>query len=98
MFITGVIDEGDDLSAGYVKADPEYTIELTPEEAKELKFWDYYKNANNPDNTQWGTGLYRYLSNDVCVKILNKIIKVKSEKEKSHCEKVLARFRELKGL
>ena len=98
VFITGVIDEGDDLSAGYVKADPEYTIELTPEEAKELKFWDYYKNAHNPDSTQWGTGLYRYLSNDVCVKILNKIIEVKSEKEKSHCEKVLFRFRELKGL
>ena len=98
VFITGVVDEGDALAAGYVKADPEYTIELTPDEAKQLRFWDYYKNANNPDSTQWGTGLYRYLSNDVCVKILNKIIEVKSEKEKSHCEKVLARFRELKGL
>ena len=98
VFITGVVDEGDDLSAGYVKADPEYTIELTPEEAKQLKFWDYYKNAGNPDSIQWGTGLYRYLSNDVCLKILSKIVEIKSGAEKAHAEKVLAHYRTLKGI
>ena len=98
VFITGVVDEGDALAAGYVKADPEYTIELTPEEAKELKFWDYYKNAGNPDSIQWGTGLYRYLSNDVCVKILSKIVEIKSGEEKEHAKRVLARFLSLKGM
>ena len=98
VFITGVVDEGDDLSAGYVKADPEYTIELTPEEAKQLNFWDYYKNAGNPDSTQWGTGLYRYLSNDVCVKILSKIVEIKSGEEKAHAEKVLSRYLQLKSI
>lgn len=98
VFITGVIDEGDDLCAGYVKADPEYTIELTPDEARQLKFWDYYKNANNPNSTQWGTGLYRYLSNDVCAKILSKIVEIKSEEEKKHAEKVLARYLALKNI
>ena len=98
VFLTGVVDEGDDLSAGYVKADPEYTIELTPEEAKQLKFWDYYKNAGNPDSTQWGTGLYRYLSNDVCIRILSKIVEIKSGEEKAHAEKVLAHYVALKGI
>ena len=99
VFISGVIDDGDDLSAGYVKADPEYTIELTPDEASQLKFWDYYKNAGNPNSTQWGTGLYRYLSNDVCIKILSKIVEIKTgEKEKTHAEKVLARYLDLKSI
>ena len=99
VFISGVIDDGDDLSAGYVKADPEYTIELTPDEASQLKFWDYYKNAGNPASTQWGTGLYRYLSNDVCIKILSKIVEIKTgEKEKTHAEKVLARYLDLKSI
>ena len=98
VFISGVIDDGDDLSAGYVKADPKYTIELTPDEASQLKFWDYYKNAGNPDSTQWGTGLYRYLSNDVCVKILSKIVEIKSGEEKEHAKRVLARFLLLKGM
>ncbi len=97
VFITGVIDEGDELSAGYVKADPEYAIELTPDEARQLKFWDYYKNAGNPNSTQWGTGLYRYLSNSACIKILSKIVEIKSGEEKKHAEKVLARYLALKG-
>ena len=98
VFISGVIDDGDELSAGYVKADPEYTIELTPDEASQLKFWDYYKNAGNPDSTQWGTGLYRYLSNDVCIRILSKIVEIKSGEEKAHAEKVLAHYVALKGI
>ena len=98
VFISGVIDDGDDLSAGYVKADPEYTIELTPDEARQLKFWDYYKNAGNPNSTQWGTGLYRYLSNDVCIRILSKIVEIKSGEEKAHAEKVLAHYVALKGI
>ena len=98
VFISGVVDDGDNLSAGYVKADPEYTIELTPDEAKQLKFWDYYKNAGNPASTQWGTGLYRYLSNDVCIKILSKIVEIKTGTEKVHAEEVLKHYTELKGI
>ena len=99
VFISGVIDDGDDLSAGYVKADLEYTIELTPDEARQLKFWDYYKNAGNPNSTQWGTGLYRYLSNDVCIKILSKIVEIKTGTEQqAHAQKVLKRYTDLKGI
>ena len=73
--------------------------ELTPDEASQLKFWDYYKNAGNPNSTQWGTGLYRYLSNDVCIKILSKIVEIKTgEEEKTHAEKVLARYLDLKSI
>lgn len=96
IFITGIVDEGDDLSAGYVQADPNYTIELTCEEAQKMKFWNYYKNSDG--SNRWSQRLYRYLSNDSCVKILEDIVNLKSGEEKAHAEKVLKRYTDLKGI
>ena len=96
IFITGIVDEGDDLSAGYVQADPNYTIELTCEEAQKMKFWNYYKNSDG--SNRWSQRLYRYLSNDSCVKILEDIVNLKSGEEKAHAEKVLKRYTGLKGI
>lgn len=96
VFITGIVDEGDDISAGYVKADPNFSIELTLEEAKKMNFWNYYKNSDG--STRWSQRLYRYLSNDSCIKILEDIANLKSGAEKAHAEKVLAHYRTLKGI
>lgn len=38
-----------------------------------LKFWDFYRNQNNPDNIQWGTGLFRYISDVIILKLLNNL-------------------------
>ena len=97
VFITGRVDEGDDHSSGYVQAAPGFTVELTPDEAKQVEFWNYYKNSNT-DKKQWGTGLYRYLSNDVCVRLLERIIEVKSGEGREQAERILARFCKLKGI
>ena len=96
VFITGIVDEGDDISAGYVKADPNFSIELTLEEAKKMNFWNYYKNSDG--STRWSQRLYRYLSNDSCIKILEDIANLKSGAEKAHAEKVLARYLDLKSI
>ena len=97
VFITGAVDEGDDVKAGYVKAKPGYTIELTPEEAKKMKFWHYYKNPNG-DRIQWGTGLYRYMKDSACARILADIVDIKTGAEKVHAKKVLEHYCALKGI
>ncbi len=97
VFITAETDEGDERSAGYVKADPQYTVELTPSEARGLKFWDYHENSNGSVG-QWSSGLYRYLNNDECVRILKRIVEIKTGAEKTKAEKVLLRYAALKGI
>lgn len=98
-FITGTVDEGDDVKAGYVKAKDDYHIELAPDEAKQMKFWHYYKNAGSPDRIQWGTGLYRYTKDSACARILADIVKVKTDPiEKAHAQNVLEHYCELKGI
>ena len=99
VFITGVVDEGDDIKAGYVKAKGDYHIELTPEEAKKMKFWHYYQNPNSPKKIQWGTGLYRYMKDSDCARILADIVDIKSDPEqKVHAQKVFEHYCALKGI
>ena len=99
VFITGIVDEGDDVKAGYVKAKGDYHIELTPEEAKKMKFWHYYKNPNSPDKIQWGTGLYRYMKDTACARVLADIVDIKSDPaEKARAQKVLEHYCALKGI
>ncbi len=97
VFITDTVDEGDELKAGYVKAKPGYTIELTPEEAKKMKFWHYYKNPNS-ERIQWSTGLYRYMKDSACARILADIADIKVGAEKVHAKEVLEYYCALKGI
>lgn len=99
VFITGIVDEGDDIQAGYVKAAGDYYIELTPQEAMKMKFWHYHKNGKNPTVIQWGTGLYRYMKDTVCARILLDIISVKEDLlEKSHAQKMLEYYCQVKNI
>ena len=99
VFITGVVDEGDDIQAGYVKAKGDYYIELTPEESKEMMFWHYYKNPNSPEKIQWGTGLYRYMKDTSCARILADIVNIKTDPaEKAHAQNVFEHYCALKGI
>ncbi len=99
VFVTGVVDEGDDIQAGYVKVYGDYYIELTPEESKRMKFWHYHFNPNNPERIQWGTGLYRYMKDTVCARILADILEIKegtSEQEKA--KEMLEYYCNMKGI
>ena len=99
VFITGVVDEGDDIQAGYVKAKGDYHIELTPEESKKMMFWHYYKNPNSTEKIQWGTGLYRYMKDAACARILADIVNIKTvPAEKERAQKVLEHYCALKGI
>ena len=99
VFITGIVDEGDDIQAGYVKAAGDYYVELTPSEAKTMKFWHYHKNHNNPDVVQWGTGLYRYMKDTTCARILLDIISIKKNPaEKKQVQKMLEYYCKVKKL
>jgi len=38
-----------------------------------LRFWGFYENIGNPDNIQWSTGLFRYITDITVFNILNKL-------------------------
>ena len=96
VFITGQAVEGNELFAGYVVAKDDYKIELTPEEAKKMQFWHYYKNTDG--GIRWSQGLYRYLKDTAAARILADIVELKTGSDKEHAQKVLAHYCELKGI
>lgn len=97
VFVTGEAIEGDDTNAGYVVAKEGYAIELTPDEAKRMKFWHYYKNSDG--GIRWSQGLYRYLKDGACARILADIVNIKANPtEKEHAQKVLEYYCNIKGV
>ena len=67
---------GDEAHEGYLEAHPKYRIEFTKEESRQMRFWDFYSNKNS-EKEQWGTGLFRYLSNEQILEVLKKTVEVK---------------------
>ncbi len=97
VFVTGEAVEGDEDNAGYVVAKDGYTIELTPTEAKKMQFWHYYRNKDG--GIRWSQGLYRYLKDTACARILADIVDVKTDPaEKAHAQTVLNYYCRLKGI
>jgi hypothetical protein len=76
-FLIGEYSEGDDVNESYVMANPEFKITMTPEESGKIRFWDYYQNEHNPTEAKWGSGLFRYLSDEDSEKMLRDILDVK---------------------
>ena len=72
--------EGSEDQEGYVETHPKYRIEFTKEEAKQMRFWDFYSNKNS-DKETWGTGLFRYLSNEQILEVLKRMLEVKEGKQ-----------------
>lgn len=78
VFLVDETYEGDNRDEGYVTTSSEFRIELKPEEAKKIKFWNYYYNPNAPQMIKFGSGLHRYLSAEQAAQILRDISVVKS--------------------
>lgn len=79
--------EGDSMEEGHVKANPNYRIQLSIEESKELKFWDFYYNRNKPEIIKLGSGLHRYISDIQSAQVIKKICEIKkgtSEEKSAH--------------
>lgn len=80
--------EGNETQEGYVEADPRYRIEFTKEESRQMRFWDFYSNKQS-EKERWGTGLFRYLSNEQVLAVLKKALQVKEGKEDYNAVKEL---------
>ena len=63
--ISDVINEPDKETI--LVAESKFRLRLPLEEAKELFFWDYYRTKRK---VLWGSGLVRYLDNDIAARIL----------------------------
>lgn len=77
VFLINENYEGDSREEGYVAANPKYRIQLSFDEARELKFWDYYYNGNKPELIKLGSGLHRYFTDDQAAQVLKKICEIK---------------------
>lgn len=98
MFIIDELFHGNSNKSGYVKCNTNYHIELTPEESRKLKFWNYYRNKNTPERELWGTGLYRFISNNSIIAILSELINMRSNDKKDEAIRFLAEFCRLNSL
>ena len=90
IFAVFLIDEnyeGGNKDEGYVGANPKYRLQLPLDEARKLKFWDYYFNLNKPEKIIFGSGLHRYLTDVQAVQVLKKICEIK----KGTSEEVLSK-------
>ena len=84
IFAVFLIDEvfaGDpeNNEEGYVMSAPKsrYRIKLSEGEAKKMLFWNYYSNSGKKENTRWGTGLFRYMTDQMAVQVLRDIADMK---------------------
>ncbi len=88
VFLVDEIFEGDAKEAGYVKSNSKWRIELTPHEAHQMLFWNYYVNPNNPQSIAFRTGLHRYISDIQAVHILKDIFTIKEQQNEKEFAKV----------
>lgn len=77
VFLVDYFDEGNGLEEGFVSAHPQFRIELTPNEAKEMPFWEYHANDSDPERPFWGSGLHRYFNDAMAVQILQDLVEIK---------------------
>ena len=99
VFLVNDGDEGDHENDGFVKSNSKYRIELSPAEAKQIKFWNYHANDTKPERAVWGQGLYRYTTDIEAAQILRDIALVKqNSSEKKFAEAFLDFFCKIKKI
>ncbi|HKM05044.1 MAG TPA: hypothetical protein VJZ04_10765 [Lachnospiraceae bacterium] len=84
---------------GHILANEKYKISLTLEEAKQVRFWDYYYNETKPDTIKLGSGLFNYVADIQSAQILKQIVEVKTdEREKEYANEFYTYFCKIKNL
>ena len=76
-FIIDNVYEGSAVDEGYAQCTTDLHVEFTPQESRELRFWDYHVNPNKTESKQWGSGLYRKLTTKESILFLDRIIAIK---------------------
>ncbi len=98
-FMMKEIFEGDDYDGGVIYGDQDYCLELTPKEARTVRFWDYYENPNTPEKHLWGSGLVRYFDDVTAVKILQAMLAAKENEDgKRKAQRLLSRYCEANNI
>lgn len=93
VFLVDEAYEGDNRDEGYVTTSSKYKLSLTKNEAKQVLFWNYYRNENAPKKTAWGQGLHRYITDVQAVNILKDIVALKKgTKEEALAQEFLEQF------
>jgi hypothetical protein len=93
LFMVKEQPDGTPAVEGYIQANEDYKIALTFEEAKQIRFWEFYYNEKKPDSIRMGSGLHRYLSDMQCAQVLREIVEMKEdEAEKEYAENFLNYF------
>ena len=98
-FMIQEVFDGDNDNAGEVCGNQDYCLELTPKEARNVLFWDYFRNPNKPKNTVWASGLIRYFDDNTAVKILQAMIDAKEDEDgKRKARRLLSRYCEANNI
>ncbi|WP_455541941.1 hypothetical protein [Intestinibacter sp.] len=81
--------EPKDDQEGCVESRSKYRIKLSPKQAKQMLFWNYYHDKEGTEGTRWYTGLFRYMNDEMAAQILRDIAKIKKG---THDEKLADDF------
>lgn len=93
VFIIGNYNSVDDIRGGLFTPVDEYRLQLTLDEAKQIKFWDYHSNRKGARDVSWGTGLHRNLTDGEAAMILRDIARIKrGQKDEQHSRKIYEHY------
>ena len=99
VFLVDESYEGDHREEGYVTTRSDWRISLTPQEARRIRFWNYYINRNAPEKIGIGSGLFRYLSDNQAAQILRDIAEVRTDpRDKDFARRFFEHFCRINGL
>jgi hypothetical protein len=100
VFLIDYVFVGDEVcEEGFVQCTTNKHIELTPIEAQNILFWNYYFNNSNPLIIKIGSGLFRYLNDFQAAQILRDIVIVKKgTSEEQHSKEIFNEYCEIKHL
>ncbi|WP_294852345.1 hypothetical protein [uncultured Oscillibacter sp.] len=82
IFAAFLVDDtygGDDLTEGFVTTRSEFRLQLSPEEAHKMLFWNYHANGKQPETAAWNSGLHRYMTDEQAAQILRDIAALKQD-------------------
>lgn len=87
VFMANESFDGRSCEDGYIRAHPEYRIQLSEEESEKMLFWNYYADKDSSLKTIWNSGRQRYFDNMWMAQILRDIINVKKDpREKEYAQ------------
>lgn len=84
---------------GFLEADQKYRIELSVEEAKKVKFWNYYFNPKNPEKITNSSTKYRYFDDVQAAQVLKAISEIKiGTPEETEATEIFKRYCDIKNI